>query len=282
MTLRFHIVLGGLMFTALSSNLYAGSIPSAPPPKLHSAAVLVKDQRSGEFLMAKRADVAMPIASITKLMTAMVILDAHLNMEEILTIQEADKDILRNSHSRLPVGTRLSRREALLVSLMASENRAARALGRTFPGGTIALVRAMNEKARSFRLSETRFEDPAGLSDGNISSAKDLSRLVEKACTYALIREYSIRAEVTLRREPKELHFSNTNALVHNPRWQIGLSKTGYIGVAGRCLVMQTQLAQRPVLMVLLNSNGKDTRLGDANRIRQWLEGPKSRRKARS
>jgi D-alanyl-D-alanine endopeptidase (penicillin-binding protein 7) len=162
---------------------------------------------------------------------------------------------------------------------MASENRAARALGRTFPGGTMALVRAMNEQARSFGLSETRFEDPAGLSDGNISSAKDLSRLVEKACNYPLICAYSTRTEVTLRREPKELHFANTNALVHNPRWQIGLSKTGYIGVAGRCLVMQTQLAQRPVLMVLLNSTGKNTRLGDANRIRQWLEGPKSRRK---
>jgi D-alanyl-D-alanine endopeptidase (penicillin-binding protein 7) len=138
----------------------------------------------------------------------------------------------------------------------------------------------MNEKAGSFRLSETRFEDSAGLSDGNISSAKDLSRLVEKACNYPLIRDYSTQTEVTLRRERKELHFSNTNALVHNPRWQIGLSKTGYIEVAGRCLVMQTQLAQRPVLVVLLNSTGKNTRLGDANRIRQWLEGPKSRRKA--
>lgn len=281
MALRFRIALVGFVFAVLSSNLYSGSLPSTPPPKLHSAAVLVKDQSSGEFLMAKQADVAMPIASITKLMTAMVILDARLDMEEILTIQEADKDTLRNSHSHLPVGTRLSRREALLVSLMASENRAARALGRTFPGGTMALVRAMNEKARSFALSETRFEDPAGLSDGNISSAKDLSRLVEKACNYPLIREYSTRAEVTLRRERKELHFSNTNALVHNRRWQIGLSKTGYIEVAGRCLVMQTRLADRPVLMVLLNSTGKNTRLGDANRIRQWLEGSSSSRKAR-
>ena len=279
MDLRFRVVLVGFMFSVLSSTLHGGSLPSTPPPKLRSAAVLVKDQRSGEFLMAKQADVAMPIASITKLMTAMVILDAQLDLEEILTIQEADKDILRNSHSRLPIGTRLSRREALLVSLMASENRAARALGRTFPGGTMALVRAMNEQARSFGLSETRFEDPAGLSDGNISSAKDLSRLVEKACNYPLIRAYSTRTEVTLRHERKELHFANTNALVHNPRWQIGLSKTGYIGVAGRCLVMQTQLAQRPVLMVLLNSTGKNTRLGDANRIRQWLEGSKPSRK---
>jgi D-alanyl-D-alanine endopeptidase (penicillin-binding protein 7) len=242
--------------------------------------VLVKDQRSGEFLVSKQADVAMPIASLTKLMTAMVILDAHLDMDKVITIEEADKDTLRNSHSHLFIGTQLTRREALLVALMASENRAARALGRTFPGGVPALVRAMNEKAKALGLNETKFEDPAGLSDGNVSSARNLSRLVETACGYPLIGMYSTQPETTIRTGRKQLRFVNTNALVRNPRWQIGLSKTGYIEEAGRCLVMQTQLAQRPVLMVLLNSIGKNTRLGDANRIRQWLEGPKPSRKS--
>jgi D-alanyl-D-alanine endopeptidase (penicillin-binding protein 7) len=281
MALRFAVAFVGLISAVLSFNLHAGSIPSTRIPKLHSAAVLVKDQRSGEFLVSKQANVSMPIASITKLMTAMVVLDAHLDLEEFITIQEADKDRLRNSHSHLPVGTRLSRREALLVALMASENRAACALARTFPGGTIAIMRAMNEKAGKLGLTETRFEDPAGLSDGNVSSAKDLSHLVEMACNYPLIRAYSTQEEATLRRGRNQLRFVNTNALVFNPRWQIGLSKTGYIEEAGRCLVMQTQLAERPVLMVLLNSHGKNSRLGDANRIRQWLEGPKPQRAKR-
>jgi D-alanyl-D-alanine endopeptidase (penicillin-binding protein 7) len=242
----------------------------------------VKDQRSGEFLVYKQADVAMPIASLTKLMTAMVVLDAHLDMDKVITIEEADKDTLRNSHSHLFIGTQLTRREALLVALMASENRAARALGRTFPGGVPALVRAMNEKAKALGLSETRFEDPAGLSDGNVSSAHNLSKLVEIACGYPLIGMYSTQPETTIQSgRRRQLRFVNTNALVRNPRWQIGLSKTGYIEEAGRCLVMQTQLAQRPVLMVLLNSTGKNTRLGDANRIRQWLEGPKPSHKSR-
>ncbi len=277
MTLRFRIVLLGWMLLGFSLSLSAGSIPTTRLPKLRSAAVLVKDQRSGEFLVSKQADVAMPIASLTKLMTAMVILDAHLDMDKVITIEEADKDTLRNSHSHLFIGTQLTRREALLVALMASENRAARALGRTFPGGVQALVRAMNEKAKALGLSETRFEDPAGLSDGNVSSAHNLSKLVESACGYPLIGMYSTQPETTIQSGRKQLRFVNTNALVRNPRWQIGLSKTGYIEEAGRCLVMQTQLAQRPVLMVLLNSTGKNTRLGDANRIKQWLEGPKPR-----
>ena len=280
MNLRFRTVLLGWILLGFSLSLSAGSIPTARLPKLHSAAVLVKDQRSGEFLVSKQADVAMPIASLTKLMTAMVILDAHLDMDKVITIEEADKDRLRNSHSHLYIGTQLTRREALLVALMASENRAARALGRTFPGGVPALVRAMNEKAKALGLNETKFEDPAGLSDGNVSSARNLSRLVETACGYPLIGMYSTQPETTIRTGRKQLRFVNTNALVRNPRWHIGLSKTGYIEESGRCLVMQTQLAQRPVLMVLLNSTGKNTRLGDANRIRQWLEGPKPSRKS--
>jgi serine-type D-Ala-D-Ala endopeptidase (penicillin-binding protein 7) len=272
MALRFRLAFLGLLYTGLSLHLQAASIPANHPPQLRSVAALVKDQHTGEFLLTKQADAAMPIASITKLMTAMVVLDAKLDLDEIITIVDADKDTLRNSHSHLPVGTRLTRREALLLALMASENRAARALGRTYPGGIMALVSAMNEKACVLDLGETRFEDPAGLSDGNVSSANDLSRLVDIASRYSLICAFSTQAEATIRNGRRQLHFANTNALVRNSRWQIGLSKTGYIEEGGRCLVMQTQLAQRQVLIVLLNSTGKNTRLADANRIKQWME----------
>jgi D-alanyl-D-alanine endopeptidase (penicillin-binding protein 7) len=281
MALKSGVFFLGLLISGFSLDLSAGSVPTTRLPKLRSAAVLVKDQRSGELLMVKQADVAMPIASLTKLMTAMVVLDAHLDMDKAITIEEADKDRLRNSHSHLLIGTQLTRREALLVALMASENRAARALGRTFPGGVHALVTGMNEKAKALGLSETKFEDPAGLSDGNVSSAHDLSKIVEAACGYPLIGMYSTEPKATIQSGRMQLHFVNTNALVRNPHWQIGLSKTGYIEEAGRCLVMQTQLAQRPVLMVLLNSTGKNSRLGDANRIKQWLEGPQTSRKSR-
>lgn len=280
MTLRSGIFLLWLLVSGLPIGLCAGSVPTTRLPKLRSAAVLVKDQLTGEFLLYKQADVAMPIASLTKLMTAMVILDAQLDMTQIITIEEADKDRLRNSRSHLRIGTKLTRRDALIVALVASENRAARALGRTFPGGIPAMVKAMNEKAKALGLSETKFEDPAGLSEGNVSSAHDLSKLMESACCYPPINAYSTQPEVTIQSGRKQLRFANTNALVRNPKWHIGLSKTGYIEEAGRCLVMQTYLAHRPVLMVLLNSSGKNTRLGDANRIRQWLEGPKPQRRA--
>jgi D-alanyl-D-alanine endopeptidase (penicillin-binding protein 7) len=230
------------------------------------------DQGTGECLLSKRADVAAPIASITKLMTAMVVLDARLDMEESITIEEEDKDLLRHSHSHLPVGACMSRRQTMLIALLASENRAAHALGRTYPGGVHAAVRAMNEKAQSLNLKETRFVDPTGLSEMNVSSAQDLSRLVDAASRYSLIREFSTTPETTLQTGRKKIRFTNTNALVRNKKWDIGLSKTGYIEESGRCLVMQTHLAQRPILIVLLNSRGKNTRIADANRIREWIE----------
>jgi serine-type D-Ala-D-Ala endopeptidase (penicillin-binding protein 7) len=281
MALRFRLAFLGLLSSCFCLHLQAASIPTNHPPQLRSAAALVKDQQTGEFLLAKQAGAAMPIASITKLMTAMVVLDAKLDLDEVLTIVEADKDTLRNSHSHLPVGTRLTRREALLLALMASENRAARALGRTFPGGIMELVSAMNDKARALELSDTKFEDPAGLSDGNVSSASDLSRLVDAASRYSLICSFTTQAEATIQSGRKKLQFANTNALIRNSRWQIGLSKTGYIEEGGRCLVMQTQLAQRTVLIVLLNSTGKNTRLADANRIKQWMEGSQTSPKPR-
>ena len=263
-----------LFFVSCSINSQAASLGQLRVPRLHSAAVMVRDQLTGEVLMAKKAEIAMPIASITKLMTAMVVLDAHLDMEQTIKIEESDKDTLRFSSSHLPVGTCLLRSQALLLALMASENRAAHALGRTYPGGVSAFVEAMNEKARALSLTETKFEDPTGLMAGNVASAHDLSRLVDIASSYPEIRSCTTTAQYILRCGSRQLFFHNTNPLVRNSRWQIGLSKTGYIRESGKNLVMQTQLAQRPVLIVLLNSSGSDTRIGDANRIREWLEGP--------
>ncbi|MDR3683318.1 MAG: serine hydrolase [Geothrix sp.] len=246
--------------------------PSPARLSLKSASVLVLDQLTGQALVEKQAEAVVPIASLTKLMTAMVVLDAHLDPRESLTITADDKDELRHSRSRLPVGTHLPREQALLLALLASENRAAHALGRTFPGGLTAFVQAMNAKARELGLSGSRFEDPTGLSSGNVATAWDLARILEAAYRYPEIRDFTTRPETTLQSGRRSIQFPNTNALVRNPRWNIGLSKTGYIEEAGRCLVMQAMLANRPVLVILLDSWGKYTRLGDANRIKQWLE----------
>ncbi|HSW38810.1 MAG TPA: serine hydrolase, partial [Acidobacteriota bacterium] len=229
-------------------------------------------QRTHELLLSRRADIAVPIASITKLMTAMVILDARLDMEEIITIEEADKDIIRFSQSRLAVGSQLTRRDAIMVSLMSSDNRAAHALGRTFPTGMDGLVRAMNEKARAIGLQNTKFAEPTGLSEGNVSSAHDLALLVDAACLYPMIRAMSTQEEAIIRLGRRDVRFVNTNSLVRNSAWHIGLSKTGFIQDSGRCLVMQAQLAGEPIIIVLLDSAGAAYRDGDVNRIRQWLE----------
>ena len=243
---------------------------------LRSASALVEDQQTGELIVQKHENSILPIASITKLMTAMVVLDAKLNLEEQITISSDDVDTLRHSRSRLPVGTCISREEALLLALMASENRAAHALGRTYPGGLDAFVMTMNAKAHSLGLSETRFKDPTGLYAGNVSSARDLARMVDAAHHYQLIREFSTRESALIQSTRRQIAFRNTNQLVRSPRWQIGLSKTGFIDEAGRCLVMQAQVAQRPVLIVLLDAHGKQTRVGDANRIKQWMEASSS------
>jgi D-alanyl-D-alanine endopeptidase (penicillin-binding protein 7) len=245
---------------------------------LRSASALVEDQMTGECLIQKQAEAIMPIASITKLMTAMVVLDAKMDIEESITITSEDVDTFRHSHSRLPVNTSFTRGDALLLALMASENRAAYALGRTYPGGLSAFVAAMNAKARSLGLVETHFIDPTGIHCGNVSSARDLARMVDAAYQYSIIREYTTCKEATIRSSRRTMHFRNTNHLIGNPRWQIGLSKTGFIDEAGRCLVMQSQLAKRPVLIVLLDSQGKMTRYGDANRIKKWMEGSQALR----
>jgi D-alanyl-D-alanine endopeptidase (penicillin-binding protein 7) len=248
---------------------------------LHASSVLVEDQRTGEYLVQKNAKAIVPIASLTKLMSAMVTLDAKMNLQESLVIGYEDVDTLRHSRSRLPVGARLTRREALLLALMASENRAAHALSRTYPGGGDAFVAAMNAKAQSLGLTDTRFQDPAGISGGNVSSAHDLARMADAAYSYPLIRKFTTCEEAVIRSGRRKLRFRNTNRLIRSSRWQIGLSKTGFIDESGRCLVMQAHVSRRPVLIVLLDAPGKMTRFGDANRIKQWMEGPQSSRMMR-
>ncbi|HEX9011591.1 MAG TPA: D-alanyl-D-alanine endopeptidase [Holophagaceae bacterium] len=271
MKLKHGLVILGLL--ALPGLLpLRGGTPRPSRLMLRSAAALVLDQQTGQTLVEKQAEAIMPIASITKLMTAMVVLDAQQDLQETLVIENVDKDTLRHSRSRLPVGTRLTRSEALNLALMSSENRAAHALGRCYPGGVEACVKAMDAKAQALGLTETHFQDPAGLSSGNVSSAQDLARLVDTAYRYPQIREFTTRAEATIHSGRRTLQFINTNALVRAGRWQIGLSKTGFINEAGQCLVMQAMLAERPVLIVLLDSWGRYTRLGDANRIKQWIE----------
>ncbi|MBN2319944.1 MAG: serine hydrolase [Acidobacteria bacterium] len=261
-----------LFLCGFLSSIEAGPSTKIRDPRLRSTAVIVQDQNTDEFLLTKKAEAVMPIASITKLMTAMVILDSGINMGALITIQESDKDKLRYSRSHLYVGTRLSRMQALLLALMASENRAAHALARTYPGGKEEFVRAMNRKARSLGLSETRFEDSSGLSGENVSSAQDLCSLVNAAYRYPLIRTFTTRKEFILKNGRRNLRFVNTNSLVRRNGWDIGLSKTGYIQESGRCLVMQAQLKHRPVVIVLLNASGNSTRINDVLRIKQWLE----------
>ncbi len=240
-------------------------------PDLRSRAFLVIDQRSGEVLLERNAGLVAPIASITKLMTAMVVLDGRQSHKQKVTISRLDVDTLRNSRSRLPVGTRLSRGELLQLMLMASENRAASALARNFPGGTRGFVKEMNRKARALGLRNTRFAESTGLSASNVSSARDLARLATVAAKYPLIRAYSTEGSHAVTIGGRTRTFRNTNALVRDPDWEISLSKTGYIREAGRCLVMQTWLRARPLMVVLLDSFGRHTRTADARRLRDWL-----------
>lgn len=239
---------------------------------LKSSAALILDEQTGEVLYGKNAGAIVPIASITKLMTAMVVLDANLNPDEHLTVTNDDVDFLRGSSSRLAVGVSLSRDEMLRLALMASENRAASALSRHYPGGRDAFVQTMNLKARLLGLEGTRFSDGTGLSSTNVSTAEDLAKLVRAAHRYPKISEYSTASNLSLTVGKRPMAFRNTNALVTNRDWDIGLSKTGYINEAGRCLVMQAMLAGRGVVIVLLDSWGKYTRTADAVRVRQWLE----------
>lgn len=243
------------------------------PLDLKSSVALVVDQDSSEVLLAKNSNAVLPIASLTKLMTALVVVEAQQPLDEMLTITNDDIDFARGSHSRLFVGAQLSRGEMLQLALMSSENRAANALGRHFPGGLPAFVASMNRKARELGMRDTRYVEPTGLSSDNQSSAGDLAALVRHAYRHALIRELSTTAESEVMLGDRSVQFRNTNGLVRSPEWEIGLQKTGYITEAGRCLVMQARMAGRRLIMVFLDSAGKYSRLADAERVRRWLTG---------
>jgi len=243
-------------------------------PNVRSSGALVYDPTTGAILFAKNADQAAPIASITKLMTAMVVLDANQPLDEVIEIGPEDIDTLKNTHSRLPLGTRFRRGDLMRLALMASDNRAAAALGRTYPGGLAACVEAMNAKAKLLGTTQTHYVDSSGLSPSNLSTPADLGTIVAAAATYPIITEYTTTSavNVTLPDSKRKLSFVNTNSLVGHSDWKIGLSKTGYINEAGKCLVMQAMIANQPVVIVLLDSWGRLTRVADANRIRKWLE----------
>jgi len=228
----------------------------------------------GQLLYSKNANAVVPIASITKVMTAMVVLDARLPLSDYVTISTDDIDDLKGTRSRLKVGSRLTREDLLRLALMASENRAAAALTRAYPGGTRAFVAAMNEKAMQLGMYRSHFVDGTGLSSENVSTARDLVLMVKAAYEYPLIRDFTTESAFAVELSTgRKLQYRNSNRLVHNDGWDIGLSKTGYISEAGRCLVMQAVISGTPLVMVLLDSQGRLTRIGDANRIRKWIEG---------
>jgi D-alanyl-D-alanine endopeptidase (penicillin-binding protein 7) len=243
---------------------------------LRSSSALVQDAASGEIVIGKNADAVVPIASITKLMTAMVILDAGLDLNEPIKLSKEDAVAMKGSRSRLRTGLTLSRGDLMLIALMASENRAAAALGVSYPGGLAAFVDAMNVKAAMLDMNDSHFVEPTGLSPANVSTASDLAKMVRAAHDYPLIREYSTMGRATVKahngRRVQPLVYGNTNGLVRSKHWDIELSKTGYISEAGRCLVMHLKLAEKDLIVVLLDSWGKYSRIGDANRIKKWLE----------
>lgn len=243
------------------------------PLELKSSVAFVVDQDTNEVLFSKNPQAVLPIASITKLMTALLVVEANQSLDEKLTITEEDKDTEKFTGSRLAIGTTLTRGELLHLALMSSENRAAHALGRNYPGGLEAFVAAMNFKAQSLGMMDTHYVEPTGLSSRNQSSAKDLAMLVKSAHQFPLIRELSTSSEYTVALGRRQVRFGTTNGLVRKSDWDIGLQKTGFINEAGQCLVMQAQLAGRKLIMVFLDSAGKYSRIGDAERVRKWLTG---------
>ena len=258
--------------TAQRVHLRYSNRPTLNDPALRSSAALVLDLTNSSVLYARHSDVALPIASITKLMTALVVMEAGQPLDEMLAVSGDDRSLGKGSFSRLSPGTALSRGELMHLALMASENRAAHALGRNYPGGVEACVIAMNAKARELGMTSAHFVEPTGLSDENVASPEDLAKLVMAAAKVAAIREYSTDSDFSVRIGRHMVRFRNTDSLVSKPDWDIVVQKTGYIHEAGRCLVMQTVIEDRPVVIVLLNSFGKRTRVADARRVRRWVE----------
>jgi len=254
-----------------------------PNPDVRSKAVLVVDPANSSIVFERQADLVAPIASITKLMTSLVVLDAKLPLDEIIEVTKDDRSKNgKGAFSRLTYGTKLSRGDLMRLALMSSENRAAHALGRNYPGGETAFVRAMNAKAKALGMSRSHFVDSSGLSSDNVSTPRDLTKLVIAAGRNPVIREYSTSTSHTVKVGRQMLEFHNTNSLVRSSAWDIVVQKTGYISEAGECLVMQAMIEDRPVIIVLLNSFGKYTRVADAKRIRQWMESRGTRRLAKA
>jgi D-alanyl-D-alanine endopeptidase (penicillin-binding protein 7) len=242
------------------------------PLDLNSSVALVVDQETNEVLFSKNDHAVLPIASLTKLMTGLIVADAHLDMNEMITISQDDVDTFKGSRSRLAVGTTLTRGELMHLALMSSENRAAHALGRTYPGGLQEFVRLMNAKARELGMADTRYVEPTGLSSDNRSSARDLATLVSAAYQRPILRDLSTSPGYEVDVGRRTLQYNNSNRLVKSPEWDIGLQKTGYISEAGRCLVMQARVAGRKLIMVFLDATGKLSRIQDAERVRKWVE----------
>lgn len=243
------------------------------PLNLVSNVAFVLDQNNSEVLFEKNAGIALPIASITKLMTGLIVVESGLDMNEILTVTDDDVDLLKHSSSRLKVGDTLTRGQMLHIALMSSENRAASALGRHYPGGLPAFVEAMNAKAMQLGMTDTQYVDSSGLSSRNVSTGRDLAKLVAVAYQQPLLRQYSTDPKsVVALATGRPMHFSNTNHFVANPAWEIGLQKTGFINEAGRCMVMQAMIQGRAIIMVFLDAKGKQGRTADVGRMRKWLE----------
>ncbi|MBL0441833.1 D-alanyl-D-alanine endopeptidase [Aeromonas veronii] len=255
-----------------SSKSSSGFLERRDVPNLSSAAFVVANHRTGEVISERNGNRVMPIASLTKLMTALVVLDANQRLNEMLTVTNADIDRIKGTGSRLAIGSRLSRAEMLHIALMSSENRAASALARHYPGGQRAFVEAMNAKARMLGMWNTRYADSTGLNPRNVSTAQDLAKLAAAAASYPLIRQYSTDEQSYVRTNKRQLHYLNSNRLIREGQWEFTLSKTGYIREAGRCLVLGTKVNREPVIMVLLNAETTNDRVADAKRIKTWLE----------
>ncbi len=261
-----------VLLAVVSPSWAATPAAKSKDPGLRSSAVLVLDTNQSSVLYSRRANVAMPIASITKLMTALVVLEAEQSLDETIKITEEDRSLAKGTASRLAVGTKLTRGDLMHLALMSSENRAAHALCRSYPGGLAACVTAMNKKAKALGMKSAHFVEPTGLSCKNVASANDLAKLVNAAANNATIREYSTGKDYSVRLGAQSVAFRTTNSLVGSSAWNIVVQKTGYISEAGRCLVMQAVIEGRTVVIVLLNSVGKYTRTADARRVRKWME----------
>jgi D-alanyl-D-alanine endopeptidase (penicillin-binding protein 7) len=267
---------------SLAQGEQYAAFTNVPAPRLGSAIAMIYDEQTQRPIFSKNSDEIVPIASITKLMTAMVVLDARLPLDEQITISALDRDHFKGTRSRMRNGMTLTRGELMQLALMASENVAAAALARTYPGGTPVMLAMMNAKARELGMTSTQFDDPTGLHSSNVSTANDLVKMVSAARGYEEIELFTTATSFTVQASARHtLRFNNTNPLVRNSSWNIGLSKTGYISEAGKCLVMHAKISNRPIVIVLLDSWGKHTRIGDANRIKNWMEGTRPTRAVR-